>query len=210
MNLTQITIISTTLGNNHFKKKWSTLHSQQKSPKFSTWMHSQKLQNDFCSFPRQTIQYYNNPSLYPDQLCWINWSWMCLWRSTRPSTTNTQNGYSFHYMGLEWKSRKSRDSWVTGKFGLGIQNEAGQSLREFCQENTLVIANTLFQQHKRRCYTLPSPDGQYWHQTDYILCSQIWRSAIESAKEDWEQIVTEIMNPYGQIQTEIKESRENH
>ena len=50
---------------------------------------------------------------------------------------------------------------VTGKFGLGIQNEAGQRLKEFCQENTLVIANTLFQQHRRRLYTWTSPDGQY-------------------------------------------------
>ena len=50
---------------------------------------------------------------------------------------------------------------VTGKFGLGVQNEAGQRLIEFCQENTLVIANTLFQQHKRRLYTWISPDGQY-------------------------------------------------
>ena len=50
---------------------------------------------------------------------------------------------------------------VTGKFGLGIQNEAGQRLIEFCQENTLVIANTLFQQHKIRLYTWPSPDGQH-------------------------------------------------
>ena len=50
---------------------------------------------------------------------------------------------------------------VTGKFGLGVQNEAGQRLTEFCQENTLVIANTLFQQHKRRFYTWISPDGQY-------------------------------------------------
>ena len=50
---------------------------------------------------------------------------------------------------------------VTGKFGLGIQNEAGQSLIEFCQENTLIIANTLFQQHKRRLYTWTSPDGQH-------------------------------------------------
>ena len=48
---------------------------------------------------------------------------------------------------------------VTGKFGLGIRNEAGQ--REFCQENALVIANTLFQQHKRRLHTCTSPDGQY-------------------------------------------------
>ena len=61
---------------------------------------------------------------------------------------------------------------VTGKFGLGIQNEAGQRLTEFWQENTLVIANTLFQQHKRRLYTWTSPDGQYRNQIDYSLCSQ--------------------------------------
>ena len=50
---------------------------------------------------------------------------------------------------------------VTGKFGLGVQNEAGKRLIEFCQENALVIANSLFQQHKRRVYTWTSPDGQY-------------------------------------------------
>ena len=50
---------------------------------------------------------------------------------------------------------------VTGKFGLEVQNEAGQRLTEFCQENTLVIANILFQQHKRRLYTWTSPDGQH-------------------------------------------------
>ena len=50
---------------------------------------------------------------------------------------------------------------VTGKFGLGVENEAGQRLIEFCQENTLVIAKTLFQQHKRRVYTWTSPDGQH-------------------------------------------------
>ena len=71
---------------------------------------------------------------------------------------------------------------VTGKFGLGVQNEGGQRLIEFCEENALVIANTLFQQHKRRLYTWTSPDGQYRNQTDYILCSQRWRSSIQSAK----------------------------
>ena len=50
---------------------------------------------------------------------------------------------------------------VTGKFDLGVQNEAGQRLTEFCQENTPLIANTLFQQHNRRLYTWTSPDGQY-------------------------------------------------
>ena len=50
---------------------------------------------------------------------------------------------------------------LTGKFGLGVQNKAGQRLAEFCQENALEIANTLFQQHKRKLYTWTSPDGQY-------------------------------------------------
>ena len=72
---------------------------------------------------------------------------------------------------------------ITGKFGLGVQNsEAGQRLVEFCQESALVIANSLFQQHKRRLYTWTSPDGQHWNQTDYILCSQRWRSPTQSAE----------------------------
>ena len=61
---------------------------------------------------------------------------------------------------------------VTGKFGLGMRNEAGQTRIEFCQENALGIANTLSQQHKRTLYTWTSPDGQHRNQTDYILCSQ--------------------------------------
>ena len=69
-----------------------------------------------------------------------------------------------------------------GKFGLGVQNEAGQRLIEFCQENALVIANTFFQQHKIRLYTWTSPDDQHQNQIDYILCSQKWRLSIQSAK----------------------------
>jgi len=60
---------------------------------------------------------------------------------------------SIHHWGLECKRRKSEIPGVTGKFGLGEQNEAGKRLTEFCQENALVIANTLFQQHKRQLYT---------------------------------------------------------
>ena len=69
-----------------------------------------------------------------------------------------------------------------GKFELGVQNEAGQRLTEFYKENPLVIANTLFQQHKRQLYTWTSPDDQYQNHIDYILCSQRWRSSIWSAK----------------------------
>ena len=71
---------------------------------------------------------------------------------------------------------------VMGKFGLGVWNEAGQRLIEFCQENTLVIANSLFQQYKRRLYMWTSPDGQNQNQIDYILCSQKWRSSLGLAK----------------------------
>ena len=59
---------------------------------------------------------------------------------------------------------------ITGRFGLGVQNEAGQRLIEFCQENALVIVNTLFQQHKRRLYKWTSTDGQHRNQIDYIVC----------------------------------------
>ena len=71
---------------------------------------------------------------------------------------------------------------VTGKFRFGVRNEAGEKLIKFCQETALVIANTLFQQHKRRLYTWTSPDGQHRNQIDYILCSQSWRSSTQSAK----------------------------
>ena len=59
------------------------------------------------------------------------------------------------------KVQSQKTPGVTGKFGLGMLNEVGQRLIEFCQENALVIANTLFQQHKRKLYTWTSPDGQH-------------------------------------------------
>ena len=71
---------------------------------------------------------------------------------------------------------------VRGKFGLGMRNEAGQRLIEFCQENPLAIANTLFQQHRRRLYTWTSPDSQHRNQIVCVLCSQRWRSSIQSTK----------------------------
>ena len=82
---------------------------------------------------------------------------------------------------------------VTGKFGLGIQNEAGKRLIEFCQENALVITNTLFQQYKRRLYTWTSPDGQHQNQIDYILCIQR-RNSIQSAKPRLGANLAHIMN----------------
>ena len=100
---------------------------------------------------------------------------MVLWRPTRPFRTNTQKDVLFIIGDWNVKVGSQEAPGVTGKFGLGVQNEAGQRLIEFCQENALVIANTLFQQHKRRIYGQQS-------QIDYILCSQRWRSSIQSAK----------------------------
>ena len=84
----------------------------------------------------------------------------------------------------DWKAKvRSQDTpGVTGNLGLGVQNEAGQRLIEFCQENALVITNTVFQQHKRRLYTWTPTDGQHQNQIDYILCRNRWRSSIQSAK----------------------------
>ena len=108
--------------------------------------------------------------------------WMVLWRPTRPFRTNTNKNVLFIIGDWDAKVGSQETPGVTGKLGLGIQNEAGQRLIELCQENTLVIANTLFQQHKRRLYTWTSPDGQYQNQIDYILWNQRRRSSIQSAK----------------------------
>ena len=96
---------------------------------------------------------------------------------------------SFWLLYCSWGSQGKMLKWFAIPFSSGpqfvkakLQHEARQRLMEFYENSTLVIANTLFQQHKRRLYTWTSPDGQYWNQIDYILCSQKWRSPIQSAK----------------------------
>ena len=103
---------------------------------------------------------------------------MVLSGPTRPSRTNTKKDVPLIIGDWNTKEGSQEIPGVTGKFGLGVQNEAEQRLIEFCQKNGLVIANTLFQQHKRRLYTWTSHQSQI----DYILCSQKWRSSIQSAK----------------------------
>ena len=78
---------------------------------------------------------------------------------------------------------------VTGKFHLGVQNEAGQRLTEFCQVNTLVIANTLFQQHKRQLYTWTTPDGQYQNRLIIFFAAKDGEALYSQQKQDWELTV---------------------
>ena len=148
----------------------------------STWMQSQKWQNDLCSFPRQTIQYHGNPSLCPNsnaEEAEVEQFYEDLQDLLEPTPKK-----DVFFIIQDWnaKVRSQETPGVTGKFGLGVQDEAKQRLIEFCQENALIIANTLFQQHKRRLYTWTSPDGQHQNWIDYILCSQRWRSSIQSAE----------------------------
>ena len=99
----------------------------------------------------------------------------------------------------------------TGKFGLGMRNEAGQRLTEFCQENALAIANTLFQQHKRRLHTMditrwstPKSDWLYSLQPKMEKLYRVNKNKTGS----W--LWLRSWNPYYQIQIQIEESRENH
>ena len=170
-------------------------------------MQSQKWQNDLCSFPRQTIQYHSNPRPRPVEEAEVE----KFYEDLQDHLEITPEKHVLFFIG-DWNAKvgSQKTPGVTGKFGLGIQNKSGQRLIELCQENKLVIANTLFQQHKRRLYTWTSPDGQYWNQTDYILCSQRWRSSIQSAK-------TRLGAEYGSDMNSLlpnselkEESRENH
>ena len=108
-------------------------------------------------------------------------------RSDRMGSTGEGNGKPLQYSCLEnpmnsMRRQKSQETpGVTGKFGLGVWNEAGQRLIEFCQENALAVASTLFQQHKRRLYTRTSPDCQHRNQIDFIF-SQRWRSPMQSSQ----------------------------
>ena len=163
----------------------------------SSWYEldlSWKQQNDLCSFPAQTVQYWVIQACAP---------------ATNAEEAEVEQFSEDLQDLLELTPKKDvlfiKGDWnakvgnqeipgLTNKFGLGVQNEAGKRLIEFCQKNTLLIANTLFQQHKRRLYTWTSPDGRHRNQIDYILCSQRWRSSIQSAKQDWELTVAQIMN----------------
>ena len=131
-------------------------------------MQSQKQQNDLCfqgkPFNITVIQVYAPTSIAEEEQFYEDLQ--DLLELTPPKDVVFIRG--------DWNTKAGSQEipGVTGKFGRGVQNEAGQRLTEFFQENTLDITNSLFQQHKRRLYTWTSPDGQYQNRIDYILCSQ--------------------------------------
>ena len=91
----------------------------------------------------------------------------------------------------DWNAKETPGG--TGKFGLGVGNEAGQSLIEFCQENALVIKNTLFQKHKR-LYTWTSPDGQPEIRLIIFFSAKDGEALYSQQKQDWELTVVQFMN----------------
>ena len=156
-------------------------------------MQSQQ-QNDLCLFPRQTIQYYGNPSLCPtsnDEEAEIKRFYEDLQNFLE---LTPKKGVLFITGGQNAKVGSKETPGVTGKFGLGVQNEAGQRLIEFCQENALVIANTLFQQHKRRLYTWTSPGGQH-RNLIIVFAAKDGEALYSQQKKDWELTVAQIINP---------------
>ena len=101
-----------------------------------------------CLFPREAIHHHSKSM--PQPLCWGSWSWMILWRPTRLPRTNTKKKDVLFILG-DWNEKVGSQEipGITGKFCLGVQNEARQRLTEFCKENTLVIASTHYQQHEK-------------------------------------------------------------
>ena len=157
-------------------------------------MQSQKWQNDLCSFPRQTTQYHSNPSLCPTsntEEAEVEW----FYEDLQDLLELTPQKDALFIIG-DWNAKvgSQETPGVTGKFRLGMWNEAGQRLIEFCQENALVIANTFFPQYKRR-----STQGH--HQ---MVNTKIWLMIFFAAKngealysqqkQDQELIVAQIMN----------------
>ena len=160
VNLPQMTIISTTVGQESLRRNGVAI-TVNTSLNCSTWMH---LKNDrmisVCfqgkPFNITVIQAYA-PTRNAEEA-----EFERFYEDLQDLLELTPQKDVLFIIG-DWNAKvgSQETPGVTGKFGLGIQKEAGQRLIEFCQENALVITNTLFQQHKRRLYTWTSPDGQH-------------------------------------------------
>ena len=171
-------------------------------------MQSQKRQNDLCSFPRQTplnitvIQVYA-PTTNAEE-AEVEWFYEELQELLELRTKKV-----VLFIIGDWNAKvgSQETPGVTGKFGLGIQNEAGQRWIEFFQENALDIANTVFPQHKKRPYTWHNQMVKTKIRLIIFFAAQDGEGLYNQQKQDWELTMARIMNS---IQTEIEESRENH
>jgi len=154
-------------------------------------MQSQRWQNDLGSFPRQTIQYHSNPSNLASNAEEADIEWFYEDLQDLLELTPKKDVL---FIIEDWnaKGRNQEVPGVMSKFGLGVQNETGQRLTDFCQENTLVIANTFFQQHKRRLYTWPSPGGQY--RLIIFFAARDGGAPYSQQKQDWELTVPQNRN----------------
>ena len=129
---------------------------------------------------KTTIQYHSNPSLWPDLQDLLE--------------LTAKKDVLFIIGDYNAKVGSQETPGVTGKFGFGVQNEAGQRLIEFCQDNALVIENTLFQQHKRILYTWTSPDGQHQIRLIIFFAAKDGEALYSQQKQDQELTVAQIMN----------------
>ena len=155
---------------------------------------NRKRQNDLCSFPRQTIQYHSSPRLWPQSLMGRSWCWM-VYEDLHDLLDLIHKKDVLSITG-DWNVNVGSQEIpeVRGKFGLGAQNEAGKRLREFCQENAMVTANTIFQQHKIWLYT--------WHhqvvsakiRLIIFFAAKDGEALYSQQKQDQELTVAQIMN----------------
>ena len=169
-------------------------------------MQPQRWPNDFGSLPWQIIQHHSNPSLCPNHYCQRNWSLLVLWRPTRSSSTITKKRCPFHHRGLEYKSRKSRDTQnrVTGKFGLGSTKWSrakanGALSREYAghrkhpfpttQETTLQMDITKWSIRKSDCLCSLQPkiEKLYSQQKQHmeLTVAQIISSLLKNSGLNW-------------------------
>ena len=161
-------------------------------------VHECGLKNDrmisVCLFPRQTIQYHGIQAYAPTRNA-EEAEVERFYEDLQDLLEITPKKDVFFIIGERNAQIGSQETpGVTGIFGLGIQNKAGRRLIEFCQDNALVIGNTLFQQHKRRLYTWTSPDGQHRNQIDYIFAAKDGEALYSQQKQDQELTVAQIMN----------------
>jgi len=175
-------------------------------------MQSQKWQYDLCSFSRQSIQYHSNPSLCPYQECWRSWIWMILWRSIRPSRTNTPKAVLFIIGDWNAKVESQEIPGVTGNFGLKWSTEWSRTRANsvLAREHTGHSKHPLPRTQLKTVYT----DITRWSilKSDWLYSLQPKMEKLYTVSKNktrrWLWIRS--WTHFCQIQTEIEQSREKH